>query len=151
MRRRPEYSNLPPEPFGKAIAHDVTRHFSCDGQYFVPDEVKSNSLGAGLVEELCSGNLDNILAQFVPRVFGEDVFRCAKGAVPHRQTAQELRRRGCDPFCASYSEAQRPPGAAPNVSETLPQRPRVARPFCASSLKRMLYPCSRAKEQISVS
>jgi tetratricopeptide (TPR) repeat protein len=34
---------------------------------------------------------------------------------------------------AGSSEAQRPPIAAPNISETLPQRPRVARPFCASS------------------
>ena len=30
-------------------------------------------------------------------------------------------------------EAQRPPGAAPNKSETLPQQPRVACPFCANS------------------
>jgi hypothetical protein len=58
---------------------------SCNGQHFVPDKVKTNSFRPGLVEEECRCRLNDVPAQFVPRVaLSENYFRqafCAVAAV----------------------------------------------------------------------
>jgi hypothetical protein len=70
------------ESLSKVPARDIARQLSYYGQHFVPDKVKTNTFRSRPVKEKRSRCVNDVLAQFVPRVaLSENVLRQAFRAI----------------------------------------------------------------------